>query len=71
MKVSIPLLLHGELKAGVQDLVECADPVVHLALAVCGQQVRALILHLQLERKATNFVILKDGDKDFKSAGKE
>lgn len=59
MNVSIPLLLHGDLKAAVQDLVERVDPVLHLSLAVRGQQVGALILHLQLERKPPNLVVLQ------------
>ena len=34
VNVSVPLLLHGNLKAAVQDLVECVDPILHLSLAV-------------------------------------
>lgn len=59
VNVSVPLLLHGHLEAVVQDLVECVDPVVHLGLAVGRQQVRALILHLQLEGKAPHLVVLQ------------
>lgn len=59
MNFSIPLLLHGDLKAAVQDLVERVDPVLHLSLAVRGQQVGALILHLQLEREPPNLVVLQ------------
>lgn len=59
MNVSVPLLLHGDLEAAVQDLVERVDPVLHLCLAVCGQQVGALILHLQLESKPPDLVVLR------------
>lgn len=59
VNVSIPLLLHGDFKAAVQDLIERADPVLHLRLAVCSQQVGALILHLKLESKPSNFVVLQ------------
>lgn len=59
MQVSVPLLLHGLLKAAVENLVEGADPLLHLRLAVRSQQERALILHLQLEGKPTHFAVLK------------
>lgn len=59
MNVSIPLLLHGDLKAAVEDLVEHVDPVLHLCFTFCSQQVGALILHLQLESKPPNFVVLE------------
>lgn len=58
MNVSIPLLLHGNLKAAVQDLFERVDPILHLSFTVSGQQVGALILHLQLESKPPNLVAL-------------
>ncbi len=58
MNVSIPLLLHGNLEAAVQDLVERVDPVLHLSFTVRSQQVGALILHLQLESKPPNLVVL-------------
>ncbi len=58
MNVSIPLLLHGDLKAAVQDLVERVDPILHLPFAVRSQQVGALILHLKLESKPPNLVVL-------------
>lgn len=59
MHVSIPLLLHGDLEAAVQDFVECVDPILHLHLAVRSQQVRALILHLQLEGEPPDLVVLQ------------
>lgn len=59
MQLSVPALLHGLFKAAVQDLVEGSDPVVHLALVVCRQQVRAFILHLQLEGKAPHLTVLQ------------
>lgn len=59
MNVSIPLLLHGNLKAAVQDFVECVDPILHLSFTVCSQQVGALILHLQLKCKSPNLVVLQ------------
>ena len=59
MDVPVPLLLHGDLEAAVEDLVESADPVLHLSLAVGSQQVRALVLHLQLKGKAPHLVILQ------------
>lgn len=59
MQVSIPLLLHGLLEAAVENLVEGADPLLHLRLAVRSQQERALILHLQFEGKPTHFAVLK------------
>lgn len=34
MNVSVPLLLHGNLKAAVQNLVERVDPVLHLCFAI-------------------------------------
>lgn len=58
MNVSVPLLLHGDLKAAVQDFVERVDPVLHLSFAVRSQQVGALILHLQLKSKPPNLVVL-------------
>lgn len=58
VQLSVPWLLHGQLEAAVQDFVEDVDPVVHLGLAVGSQQVRALILHLQLEGKAPHFTVL-------------
>lgn len=58
MDVSVPLLLHGDLEAAVQDLVERVDPVLHLPLAVRRQQVGALILHLQLESEPPDLVVL-------------
>lgn len=60
VQVSVPLLLHGLLKAAVEDLVKCADPLVHLGFTVCSQQERALILHLQLEGKPAHLAVLKD-----------
>lgn len=60
VQVSVSLLLHGLFEAAVEDLVEGADPLVHLCLAVCGQQERALILHLELKGKATHFAVLKE-----------
>lgn len=60
MQVHIPLLLHGLFKAAVQNLVEGADPLLHLCLTVCSQKERALILHLQLEGEPTHFAVLKD-----------
>ncbi len=60
MQVSVPLLLHGLLEAAVEDFVEGADPLVHLCLAVCRQQERALILHLQLKGKPANFAVLQE-----------
>lgn len=59
VNVSISLLLHGDFKATVQDLIECVDPFLHLRLAVCSQQVGALILHLKLESKPSNLVVLQ------------
>lgn len=59
MNVSVPLLLHGDLKAAVQDLVERVYPILHLCLAVCSQQVRALILHFQLEGETPHLVVLQ------------
>lgn len=58
MQVSVPLLLHGLLEAAVEDLVEGADPFLHLTLTVGSQQVRALVLHLQLEGKPPQFAVL-------------
>ena len=60
MQVSVPLLLHGLLEAAVEDLVEGADPLVHLCLAVRSQQERALILHLQLKGKPAHFAVLEE-----------
>lgn len=60
MQVSVPLLLHGLFKAAVENLVEGADPLLHLCFAVCSQQERALILHLQLKGKPTHFAVLKE-----------
>lgn len=59
MQVSVPLLLHGLLEAAVEDLVERADPLLHLRLTVSGQEERALVLHLQLEGEAAHFAVLK------------
>lgn len=58
MQVSVPLVLHGQLKTAVEDPVEGADPVLHLALGVCGQNIAALVLHLQLERKPPHTIVL-------------
>lgn len=62
VQVPIPLLLHGLFEAAVEDLVEDGDPLLHLCFAVCSQQVRALILHLQLEGKPAHFAVLKVTD---------
>lgn len=59
MQVSVPLLLHGLFEAAVQDLVERADPLLHLRLALCSQQERALILHLQLKGEPAHFAVLE------------
>lgn len=75
MNVSIPLLLHGNLKAAVQDFVERVDPILHLCFTVCGQQVGALILHLQLKRESPNLVVLQRQHKEIREdlgrSGKE
>lgn len=60
VQVSVPLLLHGLFKAAVENLVEGADPLLHLRFTVCSQQEGAFILHLQLEGKATHFAVLQD-----------
>lgn len=62
MQVPVPLLLHGLLKAAVENLVKCADPLIHLRFTVCSQQECALILHLQLEGKPAHFAVLKSRD---------
>lgn len=62
VQVPVPPLLHGLLKAVVENLVKCADPLVHLRFTVCSQQERALILHLQLESKPAHFAVLKARD---------
>lgn len=58
MGLPVPLVLHGDLEAAVEDFVEGVDPVLHLPLAVGRQQIRALILHLQLKGKPPDFGIL-------------
>lgn len=68
MTVSVPLLLHGDLKAAVQDLVQRVDPILHLPFAIGSQQVGALILHLQLESKPPDLVILQHGVRSDKMA---
>lgn len=60
MQVSVPLLLHGLFKATVENLVECANPLLHFCFTVCSQQERALILHLQLKGKPAHFAVLKE-----------
>lgn len=59
VQVPVPLLLHGLLEAAVEDLVEDGDPLLHLGLAVGSQQVRALVLHLQLEGEAPHLAVLR------------
>lgn len=59
MQVSVPLLLHGLFEAAVEDLVEGADPLLHLCVTVCSQQEGAFILHLQLKGEAAHFAVLE------------
>lgn len=63
VQVPVPLLLHGLLEAAVENLVEDGDPLLHLSLAVGSQQVRALVLHLQLEGKAPHLAVLRNKDR--------
>lgn len=56
----VPFLLHGLFKAAVEDLIEGADPLLHLRFAVCSQQERALVLHLQLKGKPAHFAVLEE-----------
>jgi len=60
VQVSVPLLLHGLLKAAVEDLVEGADPLLHLRFAVRGQKKGALVLHLQLKSEPAHFDVLEE-----------